>query len=167
MNQMKPIRILLFVLLLSLLLPTTSCTEQKKMPWELVESLLSEAKEVPSGVLYRSDAEEGSEEYASPALLRSLYGEEAEERFATVEAYAIYLSSFTTPCEMAVFVCYSATDANRLEALCLRRAEEVRVALRGTPYAAMTEEIRVWAKGRRVFFLLCEDAEHLGRELLQ
>lgn len=164
---MKWIRSLIFVLLLALLLPTFSCTRQEAMPWELVESLLSEAEEVPSGVLYRSDAEEGSEAYASPALLRSLYGEGAEERFTAVEAYAIYLASFATPCEIAVFSCYSSTDANRLETLCLRRAEEVRVALRGTPYEAVSAELRVWAKGRMVFFLLCEDAERLGREILQ
>lgn len=155
-----------FLLLLCPLLLLSSCTQNEAMPQEVLGALLETAKDVPSGQIYHSEAEEGSESYCSPELLTSLYGEEATERFETVEAYAIYLSSFTTPCELAVFRCYSASDANRIEALCLLRAEELRVALRNTPYEAVAQELRVILKGKWVFFLFCQGSEAVGQTAL-
>ena len=115
--------------------------------------------ELPDGVLYDSAAEEGSDGYCSVSLRQSLYGEAAEETFALVEEYAVYVSSFILPIEMAVFRCYSATDAHRVEAMCLNRGETLRIALRGTELEALSDSVRILCRGRYVVMILAENAE--------
>ena len=137
----------------------SACERQNADTAELLAELIEVSGELPDGEIYRSDAEEGSEGYLSPYLRESLYGENAEELFETVEEYAIYLSSFVVPIEIAIFRCYSATDAHQIEAMCLNRAESLRIALRGTEFEELTDSVRVLCRGRYVVMLLTECQE--------
>ena len=85
-------------------------------------------------------------------MLRSMYGEDAESVFATLSDYAIYMSSFAEPYEIAVLLCYSNTDAIRAERMCRERADILAVAFRRTEYHELYKNIRVNRKGKRVTF---------------
>jgi len=129
---MKPLILILTLLLLLSSLP--SCAPRREA-WEVLEERMAEYT-LPDGVCYRSDAAEGESTYASPALLASLYGTDAAKRITEfTESYAIYLSSFALPCEMAVFRAYSRSDTHVLMAVCLERLDQLRVLLRHTEHA--------------------------------
>lgn len=115
-----------------------------------LDDWMAELGELPDGELYRSGVGEGEEGFLPPDLRDAMYGEDAEGLFLLIESYAIYLSSFAEPCELAVFCAYSANDADRLAAMCLSRIDTLRTALRGTPMEAACERAEVTCKGRVV-----------------
>lgn len=143
-----------------------ACEGQEAGVAEVLAELTEVCETLPDGEIYRSGAEEGSEGYLSPYLAESLYGENVGALFDTVEEYAIYLSSFVVPIEIAVFRCYSATDAHQIEAMCLNRGEALRVALRGTEFEALSDSLRVLCRGRYVVMLLGEDPEKMEEKAL-
>ena len=128
----------------------TACGKQPVSAETLLLELMAEYESLPDGVIYRSGAEEGEAGYPSPELMESLYGANAAEVLELVEDYAIYLSSFAMPIELAVFRCYSATDAHQVEAMCLNRREALRVALRGTELEELSDSLQVQCKGRLI-----------------
>ena len=159
------VRLACFLLFLLFLLP--SCGQKNSSPREILDELMAVSGELPEGTVFLSDAEEGSEEYLSPTLLRAMYGEEAEEEFEAVEDSALYLSSFAAPYEIAVFRCYSATDARRIEALCLYRADEIRVALRETDFYSLIDSLRVLCRGKTVILMLTAEPDETERLALR
>ena len=156
---MKRATVALLCVLLAACVCLASCGKTPIGARELLEEMMAVGGELPDGVLYDSAAEEGSDGYCSASLRQYLYGEAAEETFALVEEYAVYVSSFILPIEMAVFRCYSATDAHRVEAMCLNRGETLRIALRGTELEALSDSVRVLCRGRYVVMILAENAE--------
>ena len=141
---MKPFVWFLSLFLLLSSLP--SCAPRREA-WEILEERMAQHA-FPSGICYRSDANEGENAYVSPSLLASLYGADASLRIAKLtESYAIYLSSFAIPCELAVFRVYSRSDSHIILAMCLERLDQLRVLLRHTEHAARLEEATVTADG--------------------
>ncbi|MBQ8344666.1 MAG: hypothetical protein IJY42_00165, partial [Clostridia bacterium] len=70
---------------------------------------------------------------------------------------AVYLSSFATPFEVAVFWCYSRTDARRIGQMLLRRADTLKVNLKLCGlYETYGERICVTVKGRCAVLVLSE-----------
>lgn len=128
----------------------TSCAPRRVSAAELLTELQSELQELPEGKVYLCAAEEGSDGFFSPALREVMYGEGTEEIFSLIEDYAIYLSSFATPCEIAVFCLRSASDAAEVVAMCLARADALRVLLRETGASDMKDSIRIVSKGKIV-----------------
>ena len=105
--------------------------KSEKTAEEVLESVLALCEDAPTGVLYRSGSERGNEDYLSKADFDLLYGEGCADVYLPLTRdYALYLSSFATPFEVAVFRCYGQTDAERLGALLLSRSDALKVFLR-------------------------------------
>ena len=146
------------------LLLCSSCGQREIDTERILGELLPVAGDLPQGEIYRSDAEEGCEGFLAPTLRDVLYGEDSSECFALLEGYAIYLSSFAYPCEIGVFCLRSASDADRITAMCLERADTLRVLLRETEFSKMAESIRVICRGRLVIMGLVADAARFESE---
>ena len=116
--------------------------------------------ELPAGSTYLSAAEEGSEKYLSDHLIESLYGKKAkEENFSLIEDYAIYLSSFAAPYEVAIFKCFSSSDTDTVASMCLQRADVLAVVLRDTGFSYLSERVNVTVRGHFVVMLVAEDID--------
>ncbi len=144
-----------------------SCERKSADTAELLSALMEGAGELPQGRIYQGDAEEGSDAYLSPSLREAMYGAESKEIFSLMEGYSIYLSSFAAPFEIAVFRVYSASDAETVAAMCLGRADELRVLLRQTELRELGESVRILLRGRTVIMGVTEDADAFEREALR
>ncbi len=139
-----------FLLLLSALLLLGGCAQDEKSADTILSALMGAGEDsLPEGEIYRSGAEEGSEDYPPSALLRALYGEDGEESIRICD-FSIYLSAFAVPLEIAVFRAPSGDHARRIYALCLSRMDLLKVALRETEFDALGGEICVYRAGRYV-----------------
>ncbi len=156
----------LLVVCLGLVL-LASCGRNDRRAWDVLAELKALTEALPTGEEYRSDAAEGSEGYCSSDLRKRLYGDHAEEVFKTVEEYAIYLSFFEMPYEIAVFRCYSASDANRVAAMCLERSDQLQIALRGTDWERYGTDAQIVCKGRWVVMAVTDEPSVVGREALR
>ena len=161
---MKRIRQLLPFLLCFFL---CACHTQPIRADHVLDALMAQCDDLPAGSVYRSGAEEGSEAYFSPSLLRALYGESAETAFSSVADYAVYLSAHSYPAELAVFVCHSASDTDPITALCLNRRDALQVALRGTSWERDIESIFIVSQGRFVVMGFAKNSEALQKEALR
>ena len=148
-------RLMLGVLILMLCVLSCSCAKEGKSASLLLEERLARIENLPQGEIYRSDAAEGEAGYFSERLRRTVYGErDAEHCFGLIEDYAIYLCSFAEPCELAVFRCYAASDADRVAEMCLSRIEYLRIVLAGTDFRARADRATVTVDGRVVIMTL-------------
>ena len=125
-------RFRLACLFLSILCLICGCgREASREAAETVEAILTLCGDYPAGTLYQRSAEEGEVGYLSDSDFDLLYGENSAAYYLPlVEDYALYASSFATPFEVAVFRCYSSSDATRLGELLLQRADTLSVLLR-------------------------------------
>ena len=149
------------------LLVGTSCGRSSLSAAEILSRLEETAGELPAGERYYSGVEEGYEGGLPSDLRNSLYGEESEEIFETVEEYAIYLSSAAKPAQIAVFRCYSATDAHRVTLMCMERSEALRTALRGTEWEAFVDGAVVLCRGRDVLLCLTDCAQSMEKQAVR
>jgi len=154
------------LLLLIVLLGCTACGREEMGAEEALAELM-EREELPSGECYRAAAEEGQTGYLSRDTRDALYGADSGELFGTVADYAIYLSAFPVPCEIALFRCHSATDADRIAAMCLERIDLLTVALRGTPHGEIPQKAKLIRRGRWVVMLMTEEPRRLETEALR
>lgn len=138
----------LIIICLALIFGSTSCGARESAD-DVLYRICAEA-ELPSGVTYLRGAEEGSAGYLDASVIESLYGKDGAEVFLLLEDYAIYLSSFAEPREVSVFVCYSASDAERVAELCLERIETLKVILRDTEHFELIQRADVKINGRQV-----------------
>ncbi len=155
-------------LVLSICLLASSCGRKEQTAWEILLSLCETAGELPTGEIYHAAAEEGARGYLSPEMIESLYGEEGREIFGElIPDYAIYLSSFAAPYEIAVLHTYSATDAHRVAELCLARADELQVALHRTEWENLGSSIRVVVRGKWVVMMVTDSNEMLEEKAVR
>lgn len=139
---------ILIFLCIALVFCFASCKE--RMSAEDTLYRICADSELPSGETYLKSSEEGSIGYLDGNMITSLYGKEGRTAFALLEDYAIYLSSFAEPYEIAVFRCYSRSDTDTIAKLCLSRIEELRVILRDTEYFVLVDRASVTVKGKTV-----------------
>jgi hypothetical protein len=150
---MKRWRWLGLILLLCIL--TCGCSHEEKGTAVLLGEQMAQTKHLPMGEIYRSDAIEGEVGYFSERLAATTYGESAVTRcFPLIEEYAIYLSSFPEPCELAIFRCYEKSDTDRIAEMCLSRIEQMRIVLSGTSFRARADNATVRVEGRLVIMRL-------------
>lgn len=143
------------VIIISILISFSSCVSSQKSSEELLSELAGKVPELPYGTVYLSDAEEGESSYADSALLKSLYGESATEyELPLTENFAIYLSSFASPCEIAVFKCYSASDTEILAGMCFNRIEQLSVLLASSEFSERVSRADVRVSGRFVIMTM-------------
>ena len=123
-------RWLLVFISLAIVLVFCACSQPREHAEELLRREMARIDGLPQGEIYYSFAVEGEVGYLSERLIATLYGPHAIHRcFPLIEEYAIYLSSFAEPCEIAVFRCYEKSDADRIAEMCLSRIDEIRISL--------------------------------------
>lgn len=145
-------------LLCGLLLCLFGCQKEVQACETVLREVLTEEADLPVGDCYVPHAEEGQKGFLNDILMRSMYGEDAAERFALVEDYAIYLSAFASPCEIALFRCRSGSDVAVLEEMCRNRADQLRVALKDTAFLEQAQQIRIERRGRTVIMIMTGDS---------
>ena len=118
----KIISTLLAIFLLFSVFCLPSCSRNMPSTKDILIAMTAAEVGLPSGRVYLSSAEPGSENYTPPALLASLYGGGSApiEQSEWVE-FAIFLPTAQHPCELAVFLCQSDQSASdTAKMLCLR-----------------------------------------------
>ena len=154
-------RLLLALLCVCLACSLCACGERIDAKEALCALLASSA--LPRGVLYYSSAAEGEAGYASESLLSALYGEAAlSHEFQRLESFAIYSSGRMELCEVAVFCCYAASDADLLAKMCHARVSRLEKHL--AVFGGEVPPMRVWVRGRWVFMAVSADAEVLMKQ---
>ena len=136
------------ILLLLFLLP--SCKDTKSAE-DVLFNITKDFDDLPDGSVYLSSAEEGSQKFLSVSMINSLYHDDASKyEFSLIEEYAIYISNFAKPCEIAVYKCYSSSDTDLIATMCLRRIEKLRAMLAGTSFCEIIDSADVEVKGHFV-----------------
>lgn len=153
-----------FVLLF--ILSASSCNEAPACSFLMTQMLAVSGEDIDgNGYLYYSSAEEGSDEYFSHELYSSMYGEDSKSRyFSKIEDFAVFISQRTAG-ELAVFKCYSRSDADDVANMCLVRADRIKVALRGSEYAEKSKNIKVGVYGDIVVFYFVEQPQKAENKL--
>ena len=144
-------------LILACCLNMVSCQRVNKPCTEMLEEIISDIDQLPAGNIYSAHSEIGSARYFPDSMRKAMYGADCDRWFSLMEEYALFVSSSGLPCEIAVFKCYSATDARNVEFMCLNRAELLRTALRGTGFLGLCDKICVLREGRVVLFIMAEN----------
>ena len=124
---------------------------------DILSEKMASIGNLPAGSIYLSAAKEGDVSYISAELLSTMYGidlENVEEHFKICEDIAIYLSN-SAPYEIAVFKCYSSTDASSIAALCMKRIENMRVLLRNTEWYSASDGAHVEISQHIVIATFC------------
>lgn len=151
-------RIVAILLICCFMAALGSCGTRAEARDVLCELLASAS--LPRGVIYSSDAPEGGTGRASASFLASLYGEDAlSHEFGRLESFAIYSSARMELCEVAVFACLAASDADLVVKMCRGRVE--RLERYATTTGKEAPQMRVWVRGRWVFMAVCGEADAL------
>lgn len=151
------------VLLIILLVSFSACKKAEPSTEELLSSITNEMPSLSYGTIYLSTADEGTRHYMSSALFSVLYGDGSEAPRSLIEEFAIYLSSFQLPCEVAVFKCYSPSDTERIEKMCLMRLSSLKKHFKATPHESVAEQATIIKKGSFVIMALSKDLPDLER----
>ena len=154
---MKKLRGVL-IALLSVALILCGCERDRRSAEELLCEVCSSLS-MPAGRIYLSGAEEGNENFLDIETAKALYGTDAESVLSLVEDFAIYVSAKASPCEAAVFRCYSASDTDTVAAICLERVDMIRILLKDIGAARLADGAQVAIRGDCVFLLIVEDHE--------
>ena len=149
------------LLLLSLLL-LPSCSRNERSAEDVFSAISEKLPTLSFGKLYLSGRTAGDATFMSPALFESLFGVDAPP---LVEEYAIYLSSFALPCEVAVFKCFSPSDTSRIERACLSRLDLLRRNFKGTEQESAIDSAYLTKKGRFVVFIVSAGADGICGEV--
>ena len=149
-------RFFCLILVFAVVMFAVSCGVNNKDSTEILRDIMEDVDSLPAGKIYRAECEEGSGEYFTDSMRKAMYGEDSDRYFSLMEEYSIFVSSSGFPGEIAVFKCYSATDARLVEFMCRNRAELLRVALRSTAFSELAESISVLREGRYVVFVMAD-----------
>ena len=156
-------KIFLSALLIFCLLFLYSCGESGGGANDILAKMLESEVELPFGNVYLMSANEGDVEYLSERVKNVLYGKkEVKEVFPMIKDYAIYVSSVEVPYEIAVFCCYSRSDADAVVKMCLGRADSLKAYMSHTLEFEKIS-VRVMEKGRFVSMYVGSSAENAER----
>lgn len=126
----------------------------------LCELLVFSKGEVGSDeCLYSSTAEEGEIGYFPEELKNTFFGEKrAEECFSVIEECAVFASAREIE-ELAVFRCYSRSDTDSVAAMCLERADRLKVALNSVGIKDTSQKAHVEIHGKYVLYSFMDRSE--------
>ena len=156
-------KIFLSAFLVFCLLFLYSCGEHQVGAGDILSKMLEGESQLPFGNVYLMSADEGDVEYLSERVKGVLYGDSAaKEVFPLIKDYAIYISSFEVPCEIAVFLCYSSSDADAVVKMCLGRADSIKTYMSHTAELDKIS-VKVMEKGRFVSMYVGSSAESAER----
>ena len=137
----------LIVLSISIL---SSCGDSRYAE-DILFNITKNFPELPDGTVYISSSEEENKNSLIPDMINSLYHEGAAEyEFSLIEEYAVYISDFAKPCEIAVYKCFSRSDTNLIASMCLSRIEKLSVMLKGTSFSEIPLRANVDIRGNFV-----------------
>lgn len=155
---MRIFRMLLIIILIIGIALFNGCAARDSSAQEIL-SRICLSLSLPAGRIYLCGADEGSENFLSPDTACVMYGKEAENDLKLTDDFAIYLSSFALPCEVAVFRCYSSSDTDTVAAMCLERADMIKVLLKDTGAAELCEGAEVVVCGHYVVMFVTDTPE--------
>lgn len=147
-----------FALMLSLTFLFVGCVGESRSAEDMLLEICSSLS-MPAGKIYFHAAEEGSENFLSVDTAEVMYGEDAEEIFALVEDFAIYVSEIASPREAAVLRCYSSSDTDSVAAMCLERVDMIRVLLKDSGASELAQGAQVTVRGHYVVMIVTDNAE--------
>ena len=151
-------RLVAILLICCSVLGLCACGERAEAR-EVLGGLLASSA-LPRGVLYCSEASAGEAGYASESFLAALYGEAAlTHELPRVESFAIYSSARMELCEVAVFCCRAASDADLIARMCHARISRLERHL--AVFGGEAPSMRVWVRGRWVFMAVADEADAL------
>ncbi len=155
-----------FFLVFGLIFGMSSCADRVSCSVLLSKALAVSGEDTDgNGYIYFSDSKEGSPTYFPDQLYSVMYGEGAKERyFSKIEDFAIFISQRTAG-ELAVFRCYSSSECDDIARMCLDRADEIKVALRGSEYEEKSRAIKVGVYGHIVAFYFVENVRKAEKKL--
>ena len=138
-------------ILLVLITPLLSACGEAKSAEDILFDITKDLKDLPDGSVYFSSTEEDNKNSLLPDMISDLYHEGAAEyEFSLIEEYAIYVSDFAKPCEIAVYKCFSRSDTNLIASMCLRRIEKLSVMLKDTSFSEIPLRADVDVRGHFV-----------------
>ena len=149
-----------FFLVTVLLFSLISCHASAQTAGVLL-AMVDSQSDLPAGQIYRKGASVGDEGYADEELLAVLYGDGLlPPEFDVINDFAIRLSSFAEPYELAVFYCVSERDAYDVARMCLKRTQHLAVSCRETEFADMVDTAQVSIRGKYVLIAICSDPQN-------
>ena len=123
----------------------SSCSGARISPDAAIGALLA-AHSLPAGVVYGADLE-------GEAMFFRLFGS-TEKEMDGIRSFGLYLSAREAVCEVAVFDCYTKSEARELAELCAERGDFL--ARREN-----TVSSKVLIKGKYLLWAACEDPDIL------
>lgn len=140
-----------------------SCGERHARAEDILAKILEGESQLPFGNVYLMSADEGDVEYLSERMKKVLYGDiDTGEVFPLIKDYAIYISSFEAPSEIAVFCCYSKSDVDAVVKMCLGRADIIKAYMSHTAELDKVS-VKVMEKGSFVSMYVGSSAESAER----
>ena len=156
----------LLLLFLSLCFVLCSCSRETTEAEDILKNIIENEKVLSVGQIYRKGAEEGKDDYLSGNMIEVLYGARADaEYFSMLEDYAIYLSSFANAFEVAVFKCYSKSDADSISKLCFLRGDTIK-SLISHEEGNENITVKVFSKDRYVCMYVGTDPDGAERAFM-
>ena len=108
-----------YLLIVAIVLLLVSCKRSLASPEDAVRAMCDAEAMLPAGVLYHSNAPDGSEGYLPAKLLDAAYGIPTD--YEGIEKAAVRLSGGGHPCEFAVFLCKDSNSAEDIALFCKNR----------------------------------------------
>ena len=150
MKKIRKYSILISILIVILIPLLSSCGDGRHAE-DILFNITKNFPELPDGTVYISSFEEENKNSLIPDMINSLYHEgTAEYEFSLIEEYAVYISDFAKPCEIAVYKCFSCSDTNLIASMCLNRIEKLSVLLKGASFSEIPFRANVDISGHFV-----------------
>ena len=151
-----------FLLAIFFVLSLVACSKDDVTAEEVLERICDELSPTPAGELYLSTSIEGEKHFMSSTLFSTVYGDgKSAPDTKIIEEYAIYLSSFSYPFEIAVFKCFSPSDTDKIERLCISRLGVLQRHFSTTEHGTIIDNALVIKDGRFVVMVICDTADDL------
>ena len=132
-------KIISFILIIPLFAMHLSCSAREISPAELVSLLANSEVSLPNGRILQTDAPVESDAYLSRKMLTVVYGIPSD--YDGIISAAIRLSSFSHPCEFALFLCNSSECAKDIALFCRGRIDTLtRVAAEAAEFCGLSIE---------------------------
>ncbi len=152
---------LLFLCLLAALL---GCGRKDATPETVIRAICRAEPSLPAGRLYVLSAPSDDAKHPSDAWLSAMFGKsDLPPAFSLVED-AAFFTSYTHPCEFAVFLCKTADGTRAVSEVCLQRLNTLKLYWKGEGISdAVLQNAGVTVRGKWVILYLCQDPEGVLR----
>jgi hypothetical protein len=117
-------------------------------------------KELPAGKYYSLSVSEGCDEYLSPTLIASLFGNGVYPKVADrwLDA-ALFLSLTPNPCEFAVILCQDRDTAEDTAKLFSSRVDAIKITKSDPKYGKMIENVKIEIRGNYALLTISSDSD--------